>query len=62
MSFLLPKLSTKAEVDNAIKSAEDVVLVLRFGREDDAACLQMDDIVRKARVLFILILKKIIYN
>jgi hypothetical protein len=46
MSFLLPKLTTKQEVDNVIKSTRDLVLVLRFGREDDTACLQLDDIVR----------------
>ncbi|KAK7101830.1 thioredoxin-like protein 4B [Littorina saxatilis] len=48
MSFLLPKLTTKAEVDQAIKSTEDLVLILRFGREDDTACLQLDDILAKS--------------
>lgn len=45
MSFLLPKLSSKMEVDTVIKSTEDLVLVLRFGRDNDSACLQLDDIV-----------------
>ena len=45
MSFLLPKLASKLEVDKAIKETEDLVLVLRFGRENDTACLQLDDIV-----------------
>lgn len=46
MSYLLPKLTTKSEVDEAIKSTEDVVLVLRFGRDDDSVCMQLDNIVR----------------
>lgn len=47
MSFILSKLNTKKEVDNAIKTCEDKVLVLRFGRETDAVCQQLDDIVRQ---------------
>ena len=46
MSYLLPKLTTKTEVDHAIKSTEDVVLVMRFGRDDDPVCMQLDNIVR----------------
>ena len=45
MSFLLPKLTNKTEVDEAIKSTEDIVLVLRFGRDDDKVCMQLDHIV-----------------
>ncbi|KAK3102007.1 hypothetical protein FSP39_008055 [Pinctada imbricata] len=48
MSFLLSKLETKTEVDEAIRSTEDVVLVLRFGREADHGCLQLDHILSKA--------------
>ena len=47
MSFVLNKLSTKKEVDNAIKTCEDKVLVLRFGRETDTVCQQLDHIVRR---------------
>ncbi|KAK7503583.1 hypothetical protein BaRGS_00005122 [Batillaria attramentaria] len=47
MSFVLPKLCSKREVDTVIKSTEDLVLVLRFGRENDTACLQLDDILAK---------------
>ena len=47
MSYVLSKLNTKKEVDNAIKTCEDKVLVLRFGRESDTVCQQLDDIVRK---------------
>lgn len=45
MSFLLPKLSNKKEVDEAIKTVAEKVLVLRFGRDEDLVCLQLDDIV-----------------
>lgn len=47
MSFLLPKLTSKTEVDHAIKSTAEKVLVLRFGRDEDPVCLQLDDIVSK---------------
>lgn len=52
MSFLLPKLTCKREVDQAIKSVAEKVLVLRFGRDNDAVCLQLDDIVRAIFFLF----------
>ncbi|KAJ1116953.1 hypothetical protein NDU88_005155 [Pleurodeles waltl] len=47
MSFLLPKLTSKHELDQAIKSTAEKVLVLRFGRDDDSVCLQLDDILAK---------------
>ncbi|XP_040192547.1 thioredoxin-like protein 4B [Rana temporaria] len=47
MSFLLPKLTTKKDVDQAIKTTAEVVLVLRFGRDEDFVCLQLDDILSK---------------
>ena len=45
MAYLLTKLQNKKEIDKVIKSTEDKVLVLRFGKEDDPTCLQLDDIV-----------------
>ena len=48
MSFLLPHLGSKKDVDNAIKSSEDKVLVLRFGREPDGVCMELDHIVSTA--------------
>lgn len=45
MAYVLPRLLTKKDVDSAIKSTMDKVLVLRFGRETDAVCLQLDEIV-----------------
>ncbi|XP_078213735.1 thioredoxin-like protein 4B isoform X1 [Callithrix jacchus] len=47
MSFLLPKLTSKKEVDQAIKSTAEKVLVLRFGRDEDPVCLQLDDVLSK---------------
>ncbi|GJN27948.1 hypothetical protein PR202_gb16016 [Eleusine coracana subsp. coracana] len=44
-SALLPTLRRKREVDSAIRDTLDKVLVLRFGRAADAACLHLDDIV-----------------
>jgi hypothetical protein len=44
-SALLPTLRLKREVDAAIRDTLDKVLVLRFGRTADAACLHLDDIV-----------------
>ena len=46
MSFLLNSLKAKKDIDIAIKSTVDKVLVLRFGRENDAVCMQLDDVVR----------------
>jgi len=42
---MLTKLSTKREIDEVIQNTEDLVLVLRFGRENDSTCLRLDDIV-----------------
>eukprot|EP00795_Rhopilema_esculentum_P010412 gene10412-19113_t len=48
MSFLLNSLKAKKDIDIAIKTTVDKVLVLRFGRENDAVCLQLDDVLSKA--------------
>ena len=45
MSYVLPRLETKKAIDGAIKGTEDKVLVLRFGRETDVVCMQLDEIV-----------------
>lgn len=45
MASVLQRLLTKKEVDSAIKSTVDKVLVLRFGRESDGVCMQLDNIV-----------------
>lgn len=45
MSFQLPNLTKKNEIDTIIRDTIDKVLVLRFGRSTDPLCLQLDDIV-----------------
>jgi hypothetical protein len=45
MSYLLPSLSKKEDVDRAICDTLDKVLVLRFGRSSDIVCMKMDEIV-----------------
>lgn len=45
MSLFLPKLSSKSEIDEIIKCVAEKVLVLRFGRDEDAVCMQLDEIV-----------------
>lgn len=44
-TYLLPNLNTKQEIDNIIRHTEELVLVLRFGRDDDSVCLQLDNVV-----------------
>uniref|UniRef100_A0A1X7TVX6 Thioredoxin domain-containing protein n=1 Tax=Amphimedon queenslandica TaxID=400682 RepID=A0A1X7TVX6_AMPQE len=51
MAALLNCLSSKKEVDRVIKSTEDKVLVLRFGKESDSTCLKLDDILAKNQEL-----------
>ncbi|CAG8630224.1 191_t:CDS:2 [Ambispora leptoticha] len=48
MSFLLPSLNTKSEIDAVIRNTEELVVVLRFGRAVDAVCLELDHILAKA--------------
>lgn len=47
MSLFLPKLTCKKDIDEVIKCVAEKVLVLRFGRDDDSVCLQLDEIVRR---------------
>jgi hypothetical protein len=46
MSYLLPQLSEKAQIDHVILNTEDKVVVLRFGRSTDPVCMQVDETVR----------------
>ncbi|CAN1269778.1 Thioredoxin-like protein 4B [Linum perenne] len=48
MSYLLPNLTKKKEIDSIIRDTIDKVLVLRFGRASDCTCLQLDDILAKS--------------
>ena len=45
MSYLLPHLHTGWDVDRAIVNEEKRVVVIRFGRDDDETCMQMDEIL-----------------
>jgi hypothetical protein len=43
MSYFLPHLPSGWHVDEAIKSEEDRVVVIRFGRDGDDQCMKMDE-------------------
>ena len=47
MSYLLPHLYNGWEVDQAIISEEDRIVVIRFGTDYDPTCMQMDEILLK---------------
>lgn len=47
MSYLLPHLNSGWEVDQAILSEEDRIVILRFGHDWDQACMQMDEMLFK---------------
>lgn len=45
MSYLLPSLTEKAQIDHVILNTEDKVVVLRFGRSTDTVCMELDETV-----------------
>jgi U5 snRNP protein, DIM1 family len=45
MSYMLPHLRSGYAVDQAILGEEDRVVVIRFGHDGDAQCMQMDEIL-----------------
>jgi DIM1 family U5 snRNP protein len=47
MAYLLPHLQNGWEVDQAILSEEDRVVVIRFGRDADQACMVQDEVLAK---------------
>lgn len=47
MSLFLPKLICKKDIDEVIKGVAEKVVVLRFGRDEDSVCLQLDEIVSR---------------
>ncbi|CAN0231239.1 thioredoxin-like protein 4B isoform X1 [Lethenteron reissneri] len=47
MSYMLPHLGCKAEVDAAIRNVADRVLVLRFGRSEEPSCRHLDETLWK---------------
>ena len=47
MSYLLPHLENGWEVDQAILSEEDRVVIIRFGHDHDTQCMEMDELLYK---------------
>ena len=45
MSYMIPHLENGWEVDQAILSEEDKVVVIRFGHDYDPQCMQMDEVL-----------------
>eukprot|EP00478_Filoreta_tenera_P004050 GABV01004343.1.p2 GENE.GABV01004343.1~~GABV01004343.1.p2 ORF type:complete len:143 (+),score=33.36 GABV01004343.1:19-447(+) len=45
MSYLLPHLDSGWEVDQAILSEEDRVVVIRFGKDENKECMKMDEVL-----------------
>lgn len=45
MSYLLPHLDSGWAVDQAILSEEERLVVIRFGHDYDATCMQMDEVL-----------------
>lgn len=45
MAYLLPHLNSGWEVDQAIVKEEDRVVVIRFGRDQDATCMIQDEVL-----------------
>lgn len=43
----MPKLTCKKDIDEVIKGVAEKVVVLRFGRDEDSVCLQLDEIVSR---------------
>ena len=43
MSYLLPHLRTAWDVDRSIVNEEKRMVVVRFGRDEDATCMRVDD-------------------
>ena len=47
MSYMLPHLHNGWQVDQAILSEEDKVVVIRFGHDWDPTCMKMDEVLYK---------------
>ena len=45
MSYLIPHLANGWEVDQAILSEEERVVIMRFGTDGDATCMLMDEVL-----------------
>uniref|UniRef100_T1IM47 Thioredoxin-like protein n=1 Tax=Strigamia maritima TaxID=126957 RepID=T1IM47_STRMM len=51
MSLYLNKLARKHDIDQAIRQTEDLVVVLRFGKESESITMQLDEILCKTSAL-----------
>lgn len=45
MSYLIPHLNNGWEVDQAILSEEERVVIMRFGTDGDSTCMLMDEVL-----------------
>ena len=45
MSYLLPHLTSGWDVDQAIVTEEEKVIVIRFGHDYDGTCMEMDEVL-----------------
>lgn len=45
MAYLLPHLHNGWEVDQAIVTEEDRVVVIRFGKDEDSTCMIQDEVL-----------------
>eukprot|EP00899_Mesostigma_viride_P025954 jgi/Mesvir1/6543/Mv16804-RA.1 len=48
MSYLLRAVKTKNDVDTVIRDILDKIVVIRFGRSSDSACMKLDEILMKS--------------
>lgn len=55
---MLPHLNNGWQVDQAILSEEDRVVVVRFGHDWDPSCMRMDEVYFKIKKNFNLFFKK----
>jgi len=51
MSYFLPHLENGWEVDQAILSEENRLVIIRFGHDYDSACMKMDELLYKVAEL-----------
>lgn len=61
MSYMLQHLRNGWQVDQAILSEEDRVVIIRFGHDWDPQCMVMDETLYKVSYLSYLYLCKIIH-
>lgn len=50
MSYMLPHLFNGWQVDQAILSEEDKVVIIRFGHDWDPTCMKMDEVIKHTKL------------